>query len=508
MNSSSISKLLVVLIGLMIGIWGVISTVTDTMSGGLGPALKLFLAVSIPLLFVKPRAGMYVLVAIMANIEWLKRLAVYNGVASVTTVTEMLVLPIVLLGILVLSMFAGLVFGATRMNKYEFGMFVLSGAVMATILVITKFTTYGAQAAFNSGLYLSVLPILTILMRDSSDFLKFMRYCAIMFLPWAVWGIKQYYTGLSAFEMYYVNTWLSPVLSNEVLTSVSNPRPFGLAGSQASYGAISFLAWFTLWHTIALREKRVLMAVMAVIFFAAVVLSGARTTLILVVISFPIYFLMQSKAGVALMYSTGAILLGLGIIFSTYLLNNLQKIQDTITVSDGGWAEKTLRVTTYSDRLRGWERLKNPDAWSLFGKRLEIETGYARAGVNSADYAHDLINAFLINVGAVGLLVVMVVLFAGLYNIHGIVFKLPKGSVPKKLAAAALAFSIPNLFLGIVGGGNFNTTPVNFFIWSFFAIPFIVRNENVSHPKPESNPETSSSHDSVPIQDRRQHRFG
>lgn len=488
MNNSAISKFIVIVVGLIFGLVAITSTMTDTMSGGIGTALRFIMVLLIPLIFARPRFGLYVLVLLLANIEWIKRLAVFHGVANVVTVTEMLVIPIIVLGILVLSMFAGWVTGANKMNLAQFFLFVVSGLVMLIILAIRGRNALGIQAAINTGLYISMIPILLILMKDKDDFLKFMSFCAWMFLPWALWGIKQYYFGLDNVENHYVRTNISPVLTGEVMRAIGNPRPFGFASSQASYGAIAFITWFCLWRTIAIPRKRFLYGFVTLIFFTAVVLSGQRTALLMPFFALLAYFCFRHKALVVAIYAMGGTLLGFGILFAGQLLRDLDKIQEAITINDGGWAEKTIRISTFSDRLRGWERLKNPEVWSLFGKRLErTSEGNFSVNVESADYAHDLINAFLLNVGLVGLIPCLGLLIYTLYKLHQLVLRQPKGQ-SRNMAAAALAYSIPNVVLAVMGGGNFNTTPVNFFTWSFFAMAFVAaRNTNLLDAAPESS---------------------
>jgi len=474
MNSSWIGKIIAVAGGLFLSLWVIVSAMGDTMSGGIGMALKCMLAIMVPAFFVNPRFGLYTFVVILANIEWVKRYCVFFGVASVSTVAEMLVIPIILLSVLILSMFAGMMMGTLKMSFKCFGVFLLSWSVVLVILGVRGLNTLGIQSALNAGLYISIIPVLLMLMKDEADLLKFMRFCVWMFLPWALWGIKQYYWGLSDVENYYVGTFLSPVLSGEVLRSAGNPRPFGLASSQASYGAIAFLTWCCCWHALAIRKRRFLYVALWLVYFAAVVLSGQRTALLMPLVAPVGYFLFQRRAGVVGGYALGMLLLGLGIAFSGDILKNLDRYQENIAVHDSGWGEKTLRISTYSDRLRGWERLKNPKVWSLFGKRLEQRSAAGVVDVNSEDYAHDMINGFLLNVGLVGLLPCLGILGYTIYRLHALVFMLPAGGFHRRMAAGALAYSIPNLIFAIMGGGNFNTTPINFFTWLFFGMALIV----------------------------------
>lgn len=474
MNQSALVKLFSIVVALLLSLWAIATALTDTLSGGIGTVVKFTMVGLLPVVFAKPKFGLYLLVIVLANIEWIKRLAVYFGVASPVTAIEMLVIPIILLGIIILGVLVSCAFGRTKMTTARFLMFAVSGIIILAILQIRGTDTLGIQAAINTGLYVSMIPVLLILIEDQDDFRKFMNFCVLMFLPSAMWAIKQYFLGLGDVEMHYVKSYISPVLSMEVLLHAQgNPRPFGLASSQASFGAIAFLAWYTIWHTIAVRKNRGWFILLAIIYFAALVCSGQRTILFIQFIALGAYILFRSKPLLILAYSMGLTLLGLGIIFSGALLDRLDEIQESITVQDGGWGEKTLRVATYSDRLRGWERLKNPEVWSLFGKKIEGDSGITSVSVDSVDYSHDMINNFLKTVGAAGLLPCIILLIFILYRLHKMILQLPKGSMEKNMAAGALAISVPNLVLSIMGGGNFNTTPVNFFTWTFFAMAFV-----------------------------------
>ena len=159
------------------------------------------------------------------------------------------------------------------------------------------------------------------------------------------------------------------------------------------------------------------------------------------------------------------------VLFSQQLLDNLGKIDDALlSVNKSDWWQDTVSVSTWSDRLRGYNRLKNPEAWSLFGK--EIEGGYLNSdgtlNLKSKDYSHDMINAGLKNVGGVGVFFITVILVISMFKLHDLVLKLPPGPA-QEFATMGISFSLLKVALSVAGGGNFNVAPTATFTWLFFA---------------------------------------
>jgi len=215
------------------------------------------------------------------------------------------------------------------------------------------------------------------------------------------------------------------------------------------------------------RHSRVLYIAVSAVYTVALFYSLQRTALVLPIFALIGYPLLRNLTGTIVTYVLGLGIVGAGIIFSDTLLWELDTIQEKIAV-EGGALGSTLKITTFSDRLRGWSRLKNPDAYSLTGKR--IEGGEITA--DSADFSHDMINKTLINYGVLGLLAFASIGIYCVYRMHKLVLNLPPG-LPQRTGAAMLAFLIPSFMLSVLGGGNFNTTPVNFFTWMFVGVLFL-----------------------------------
>jgi len=450
---------------LIFAMWAAVMVTIDQRSG-VAAVVRFACLFAAVYSFVKPKQGFFVLVIVLANIEWVKRLAIFYGATSVMTVTELLAVPLIIVSCIIAGTLGGMARGAYQMTWGRFLLFAMAGITVVGLYVIAPGSgPYKIQLAVNSGLYFALVPCAMMLFKTREEGMRIMRFAVFMFLPWALWVMKQYFYGYSEIEWHYIYTGISPVLTNQMLGTET--RPFGLASSQASLSAISFIAWFAIWHAMNYRQKRGLYIVVSVIYALGLFYCLQRTALVLPIFALIAYPLLRNLAGTIVSYVVGIMIVGAGIVFSDSLLWELDNIQEKIAVESGPLGS-TLRITTFSDRLRGWSRLKNPDAYSLTGKR--IEGGEINA--ESADFSHDMINKALINYGVLGLFIFAAIGIYCVYRMHKLVLNLPPG-LPHRTGSAMLAFLIPSFMLSVLGGGNFNTTPVNFFTWMFVALLFL-----------------------------------
>ena len=458
------------LLGILLSIYAIIEISSDP-GQGIVKAVRAVALVFLPVAFAKPRIGLYGVFFALANIEWLKRYAIFYGDVSIWSVASTLVLPLALFSAVILGTLMGSFVGATKMTLLRFFWFAFAAVVILGIIGIKGTSPHSIQVALNSGLYIAIIPVVLMLFKDQQDLMKLFNVCAVIFSPWAVVAIYQYFNGYSDVDWYYARTGISPVFSKTMLSEAGS-RPYGLAGSSPSFGAISFLAWYMLWKAIYVKDKRMLAWGLAGLFLFSLFISGYRTASVSPVITLIGYRLFKSRNGLILAYSSGMGAAILMVVFSQHLLDNL-KTYDTALKglnSSSEWWQKTVSVSTWSDRLRGYNRLKDPEAWSFFGKEIEggYKTSTGQLNVKSRDYSHDLINVALKNIGAVGLVLVSAVLFIALIKLHGLVLKLPPGPA-QEFATMGLSYSLLKMVLSVTGGGNFNVAPTATFTWLFFA---------------------------------------
>jgi hypothetical protein len=298
----------------------------------------------------------------------------------------------------------------------------------------------------------------------------------IVALPAAAWAIKQYYFGFDQIEWEYARSGLSKVHYSQMF-GFANPRVFGFFGSASALGCAAIYCAFAWWHGFRFRDKRLFWVLSALILTWVLVVSTQRAALLYPLIVLVASFAFRTKMRVVALYSTGFVLITLGILNAKYLLN--QGIDNTnrflAQLGGGSWGEQVLKVSTFSDRLRGWERLGRADSWSLFGTGKQTFSSVTLGfDVNSSDYSHDVINKILINYGVIGLLCVLIPGVILLTALHSTVF-VQREKQDRNDTAFAIALSLPMIFMSFLGGDNFNANPINIQIWTAFVGVLIVR---------------------------------
>ncbi|MBK1882481.1 hypothetical protein JIN85_08645 [Luteolibacter pohnpeiensis] len=476
MNSRSLTTIFFGIIGIIIALWSGISILMNP-TGGIAGLSKLITIVAILVSIVNPKAGLFALAAQAIYTDQIKRIGVYYGAVSMTTVQEILIGPILTICALNFGLIIQLLFGKIRMTwlgwslygiGFALSIYYLSGGAIGGGSSFAK-KAYNAAVA---GAYTTVVPLCYALFKDVKDWIKFLSFQVIIVVPSAAWAIWQYFHGFNNIEWTYAMSGLSPVHTSQMLM-FENPRVFGFFGSASALGCLCIYVTFAVWRAIKIKESRCVFAIISVILFIALVFSTQRSALLSPFIFGLFIFFYRTPRRTFLIYSLIGITFIIAIYKSNWLLNEgIGKVNSIIANNSTKWGSEVLKVSTFSDRLRGWERLGRADSWTLFG--TNDEGGFEATGVASKDYSHDMINRILIRVGAVGLGAVILVGGAIALNLHRLVWRLPKGW-HQSIGVLSLGITVPICLMSAAGGDNFTTTPYNLAIWSAFAGAFVVR---------------------------------
>lgn len=472
-GGKSITQFFFILGGLAFAIVSVIGMVTDA-QGGLAAITPLITGGVALLALVKPRAGLFALIPLVIWVDEYKRLAVYFGGAYSMTVIQTLAMPFIVLAALNVGFIINVMFGKVKLDALSILIYVF--AVLAGVIVFitmdAPWSERGQRAGSLAG-YMTLIPITCAYLRNFDQWRKFIALQVLIALPAAAWAIKQYYFGFDAIEWEYARSGLSRV--HYVQMMALEPRVFGFFGSASALGCAAIYCAFSVWHASRHKERRILWGAVGILYFVVLIVSSQRTALVYPFLVILPAFAFRTRLRTGLIYGAAAIIFVTGVLSSEYLLREgIDKTNDAIAV-EGRWGEQVLKVSTFSDRLRGWVRLTKPESWSLLGTGAEAVSGTLnRVDVESADYNHDIINKILINYGAVGLLAVIIPLVIVLRAIHRTVFLLPDAQA-RSDAAFAVALTLPAIALSIVAGDNFTTNPINLQIWTCFAGVLVCR---------------------------------
>lgn len=474
MDSKKIGQTAFVAIGLLFGVYTATAILLNP-TGGISGLSKLVTAGGILLGLINPRAGLFFLAAQAIYSDELKRIGVYYGVASTQTISEILAGPLLTICAINASFLYGVIQSRYRIGKLGVGLYAVIPVIAIGIYLSNrasgdlKLTVYLAGTA---SLYLSLIPVCFGLFRTFEDWTRFISWQVILAAPAAAWGIWQYFHGFNDIEWTYAQSWLSRVHSNQML-NFENPRIFGFFGSESAMGCAGMYGVFAIWHAFRFQKGRFLHFTIAAIYLVAIVLSQQRSMLLYPVMLFTAGFAFRRKITTVGLYAAIGITFILGVLNATYLLNQgLDKINAAIAV-ESGWGKQVLRVSTFSDRLRGWERLSRASSWSLFGTG-ENSTGADQSAKYGEDYNHDLVNKILIGYGAVPLFAGLIFAMVMLYTLHKVTFRTTDPQL-RKDGAFILGCIVPVLILSSIAGDNFTTTPINLQIWTVFAGIFILR---------------------------------
>ncbi len=461
-----------ILVGIVMAVF-----VTTNAAGGIAALVPLITVILTLLALINPRAGIFGLAALVIWVDEFKRLAVYFGGAYSMTVMQTLAMPFIVLAALNAGFLLNIMFGKVKIDRLGIMIYLVGGIIGVVILktMAGGLADRGQRAANIAG-YLTLIPIACTYLKTFDEWRKFFAFQVIVALPAAAWAIKQYYFGFDQIEWEYARSGLSKVHYSQMF-GFANPRVFGFFGSASALGCAAIYCAFAWWHGFRFRERWLFWLLSASILSWVLVLSTQRTALLypLIVLVCALFF--RTKLRTLAFYSTGFLIFVLGIFNAKFLIDQgLDNINRFLArLSGGDWAEQVLRVGTFSDRLRGWERLGRAESWSLFGTGKQTFSSVTLGfDVNSSDYSHDIINKILINYGIIGLLCVAIPGAIVLIALHSTVF-VQNQKQDRNDTAFAMALSLPMIFLSFVGGDNFNANPINIQIWTAFVGVLIVR---------------------------------
>ena len=479
MESKNISQAIFVVAALVVAIYAAFAILLNP-TGGISGLSMLITIGGVLLGIINPKAALYFLAAQSIYSDEIKRIGVFYGVTSDQTISEILVGPLLTICAINASFLYGVLRSNYHIGKLGWGLYSVIPLVAIGIILGQggisglfgggfKLTLYLAGTA---SLYMTLVPVCYGLFRTHDEWVEFISWQVVVAAPAAAWGIWQYYNGFNVIEWTYARSGLSRVHSNQML-NFPYPRIFGMFGSESAIGCTGIYGAFSFWRGIRYKKKRLIFLAIALVYLAAIILSQQRSLLLYPLIILSFTFAFRHRITTVGIYSSVLSLFILGIINSTYMLQEgLEKINRAIAIK-GSWGERVFNVDTFSDRLRGWERLSKADSWSLFGTGLS--GGVELAGTKyDADYNHDIINKILINFGAVPLFFGIVLAFSLLYQLHAVIHRSGDRQF-RNDGAFAMACIVPVLILSSIAGDNFTTTPINLQIWSVFAGIFILK---------------------------------
>lgn len=466
LNLNKIVQGIVITLGLIVSVLAV-PWILESSTGAIGPAILIIGFACACVALVRPRAGLYIAAFEVIYLDYFKKIAVYYGEVSELTIIQVLVVGMVTMLCVYLGVIIQFILGRTALRGADFlllgGTGVVALATFAVVYAQSRSVAQAGQMAVNLTIYAGLVVVMPVLLKDERSLEHFLKFVVLCFIPWSLMGLKQYFFGFDRMEWFYAETGLSPVATSQFFVGIQQygePRPMGFGSGSVNFGVICLLLPLSMWMLAFNRNQRLIWAICTAFILAAMIVSLQRAAMILPFIGLAFYVFTKTWARLAIGYASLSIVIALGIAFSDAILERLDEVNRAIA-SEGRWAGTVLRVGTFSDRLRGWERLKEPSTYSLLGA---LETGdITKTGIGKGDY-HDVVNVILDATGVAGLTLTVLGGIAFAAIVHRIIFSI-QNVRNRSLARLLMAAMVPIFVSGMLGGANFHANPFNLVMW-------------------------------------------
>lgn len=435
-------------------------------------ALAQFLSIgSFILAVIQPRLALYLMVLYAGYSDLLKRMMVFDGHVTMNDIMWVRALcPLTLAGICIGTLVRSLHDGSLHHRRRLLSLLAsFLGFIVSGVSALRSGGGFNAAATqlADGAAYMFLLFVVPCIFRTPAQIIAFTKYCLIVFIPVALYGIKQQIFGLSDFEIEYLQSGLT-VLSKH-LDDV-RPRPFSTLVDSSPFGTTcavcACLALMVRRHhrDTGTRIWGGMSFMLFFLFVVACLASMARITTINWVLPILLLPVLRSARGTAALYATVVGMFVTACIFAQELSNIVTRLTLWALENFGGTAigEQFSRFWTICARLDGMHDLAhNPLMWTMFGYGAK---GAADLNETHMVASHDLISNMLLEIGWLPFGILLVIAALALHSFHRSVFGLrgtPVFSICLWMVGILFGLLVHNVFAGNVT----STFPVNFFCW-------------------------------------------
>ncbi len=413
---------------------------------------------------VHPRSGLYLLIITTGYLDLVKRLGILSDSLSGLDITVTLaVAPLLMLSIC-LGVVIRNILERTKLESWQWVvLFVLIACIGVTALQAFRGGAGflgGAQTFVNSGGYLPLVLITSMILPRREDALKVLRFALWVYLPVALYGIWQLFFGFSDFEVRFLQSGYTITVTD---LDEARPRPFSTLNSPhtlsvctAIFAAVALLIPFK-------GEKRfVWQYPVGLVYILGCLATIGRSGIFIMPITLIGWLCFRRKWTTLLFY--GTILGGLMLLMfnAETVLERLGSLENLLPMNENSdISTEAFHLETFSDRLMSFHNgLTNPRFHTLFGDpdaaKADDENSFGDT------VAHDQITQTLVQYGLIGLAVSVLIAATGLWLAHRTVLRL-EDHTTRETAIALLSIVAAVIYSGMLFGGHIDLFPVDVF---------------------------------------------
>jgi len=468
MNRNPAATAFFVIMAALMG--GLLIVMTILMSSGnvLGQFFKFLLATLFLFGVIFPKPGFYTLVVACGYFDLLKRLLVVADRVTYDDLTYVLGCPPALLGGVLLGLAGQFINGKRSMRPWNWFCLlmvpVICGAVYGHAKLAGLPTKDAAQETINAGYYASLLVVVPLLFPHAAELRKTLRFTIWAYLPVAAYGIWQKVFGLAEFEITYLKTGMTILISHLIMGEL---RPFSTLNSPTALGAVcaamAALCLLDRWHTPPEERRssrRLLSILLGIVYVGGLIASTSRCDITILVAALVCASLFMTRIKTNAAYFTATAAFVALVLASQYILDSIERLQYFLWsftgTSEDQFANQMTRLGTYSDRLMGFSALSNDSrVWTLFG---------ASKMVQESVHFHDPLTSLLLTFGSVPLFFGGCICIALLSRIHRRIWEI-EDQADRRLASLCLATALGMVAASLLGGSRLNVFPVGLHFW-------------------------------------------
>jgi hypothetical protein len=413
---------------------------------------------------VHPRAGLYLLIVATGYLDLVKRLGVLTDSLSELDITVTLaVAPLLMLSIC-FGVVIRNILERKRLESWQWVVLALLVACMGAVAIQSfrgdKGFLGGAQSFVNSGGYLPMALITSMILPEPEDSLKVLRFALWVFLPVALYGIWQQIFGFNNFEVRFLESGYTITVGD--LDEV-RPRPFSTLNSPHTLSVCTAIfAGVALFVPFKGGQRLLWQYPVSLVYISGCLATIGRSGIFIMPITLVGWLCFRRKWATCLFY--GAILGGLILLMvnAEPVLDRLGSLEKLLPMNDNNDVlTEAFHLGTFSERLMSFHNgLTNPRFHTLFGDpdaaKADDQHSYRET------VAHDQITQTLVQYGLVGLAISVLITMTGLVIAHRAVLRL-KDRTTREVAIALLSILTAVIYSGMMFGSHLGLFPVDFF---------------------------------------------
>jgi hypothetical protein len=493
MNQSAITKFAIVFLGIALGLYVLIESLT-TKTAILGK-FYLFFAVGAFLTgLFKPKTAIYALIICTAYIDLFKRLMVVSGQPTTFDLACTLATPPLFCAGAMCNLAFSIILRKIKLSKgLVASLCVATAFLLLGVLTLSADGVRGFGGLVNATAYPFLLVLIPVYFPDIEDKRKIFVLIFVVFVGVALYMIKHGIYGLAQFEYDYLLTSLTQEV--RILTEGENMRCFSTMNGAGIVSTMCALMFF--WSYVNVWKRGALSLLLrmscSVVFVIACYFTLSRTGWVCGIVAFISYFLFKRWSTTVAAYFLGISSVICLVAFSPLIkdykvIENAESFLKREFNTGDSRVDQATTLGTFNGRIDGWVNLMTkkhiwtPFGWKLAGKRFK--------DYELIDLGDDAIFWFIVKYGYIPCFLGGVLMLTFLYKLHRFIQELPYASLEKRIAVVCLASVIGLLSGGLGNAAQMSVFPVNVYLYLCLAFVFSIylqRKTLVLNPPPKKS---------------------